>query len=116
MAKGSYRGASTLVGWGANSYVAPSLAGRKYRLRAQIHALTARTPQTRAELEAQDVAAREKQRLRPPKAARLTNPASIAEIANDKAQAAKKPKAKRRSVSMATVVVEKRKLGPRLKR
>lgn len=116
MSKGSYRGGSTLVGWGANAYVAPSLAGRKYRLRAQIHALTARTPQTRAELEAQDAAAREKQRLRPPKGVRLTNPASAAEIAKDKADAAKKPKARRRTASMATVVVEKKKLGPRLKR
>lgn len=116
MAKGSYRGASTLVGWGANSYVAPSLAGRKHRLRSQIHALTARTPQTRAELEAQDAEARARQRLRPPKGVRLTNPAAAGEIAKDKAQAAKKPKVKRPSVSMATVVVEKKKLGPRLKR
>ena len=116
MSKGSYRGASTLMGWGANSYVAPSLAGRKYRLRAQIHALTAKTPQTRAELEAQDAAARAKQRLRPPKGVRLSNPAGAAEVAKDKAEAAKKPKAKRRTASMATVVVEKKKLGPRLKR
>lgn len=113
MGKGSYRGGSTLVGWGANAYVAPSLAGRKYRLRAQIHALSARTPQTREELEQQDAEARAKKRLRPP---RITNPAGPAAIAAAKSEAAKIPKAKRKPVSMTSVVVEKRKLGPRLKR
>ncbi len=99
-----------MVGWGANAYVAPSLAGRKYRLRAQIHALT---PQTRAELEQQDIEARAKTRLRPP---RITNPAGPAAVAAAKSEAAKIPRAKRKPVSMTSVVVEKRKLGPRLKR
>lgn len=116
MSKGSYRGASTLVGWGANAYVAPSLAGRKQRLRWTIHALTTRTPQTREEAEAEDAEARKRQRLRPRKAVRLTNPAGAAELAKDKARAAKKPKPRRKGASMAAVVVEKRKLGPRKKR
>jgi hypothetical protein len=113
MSKGSYRGASTLMGWNANIYVAPSLSGRKHRLRAQIHVLTARTAQTREEALRLDVEARKRQKLKPPKHVRLSNPAAREEVAAAKARAAKKPRPKRKSVAAGAVAVEKRKLPPR---
>ncbi|MBL8556952.1 MAG: hypothetical protein JNL41_21955 [Phenylobacterium sp.] len=114
MGRGSYRGGGNLLGWNANRYVAPSLTGRTRGGKALIRDLTARTAQSRAELDAQDERARKRHGLGPGKGQMVSRAGATAAStgATGVAEAARKRlKAGAGQAFSVTVVRKKRRKG-----
>jgi hypothetical protein len=110
MAKGSYRGGSTSLGWNANSYVAPSLTGRTRRGKALIKDLATRTAQSRAEQEGQDERARKRHGLGTK--AKPASPSAMASTGTSgvATEARKRLKAKAGSAFTVNVVKRRRQM------
>jgi hypothetical protein len=98
MTKGSYRGGSTLTGWNANGYVAPS---RKLKTKG-------RTAQSRGESAAGDEAARRKHGLAP----RKVDPRKPDLRAREQAKVEQKQKLRKMSRTSAPVVVKLKRRKP----
>jgi len=98
------------VGWNANRYVAPSLTGRTRKGKALIKDLTARTAQSRAELDAQDARARKRHGLAMAKAKppSVTAPATSTGKSGVADAARKRLKARGGQAFTVTVVKRKR--------
>jgi hypothetical protein len=107
MAKGSYRGGSTPVGWNANRYVAPSLTGRTRKGKALIKDLTARTAQSREDAAAQDARARKRHGLAAAKAVPTSPAATVSSGKPGLADAARK-RLKAGTRTFTVTVVKKR--------